>query len=141
MPGQNDEQASSVQETSIRTLQSHPGAGQCASSDMHKAIIVIIFIDIAITIIVIIIDIISIIIMFRSSTDMHQAISHVFDILYFTHSGQVINDKAVIHHQHHHHHHRQHHQHRHHQHAISPSPTLARFSMTRQSLSASIWAK
>ena len=59
--GQNDEQAASVQETSRRTLQSHPGAGQCASSDMHQAIVVI-FIDTAITIIVIIIDIIFIII-------------------------------------------------------------------------------
>ena len=96
MPGQNDEQASSVQETSRRTLQSHPGAGQCASSDMHQAIIIIIFIDGTITIIINIIDIIFIIIMFRSSTGMHQAISHVFDILFFTHSSQVINEKAVI---------------------------------------------
>ena len=53
MPGQNDEQASSVQETSIRTLQSHPGAGQCASSDMHQAIVVIIILIIVISVIVI----------------------------------------------------------------------------------------
>ena len=105
MPGQNDKQASSAQETSRRTLQSHPGAGQCASSDMHQAFIITIFIDIVITIIFINSDIIFMIIMFRSSTGMHQAISHVFDILYFTHSGQVINDKALIHYQHHHHHH------------------------------------
>ena len=114
MPGQNDEQASSAQETSRRTLQSHPGAGQCASSDMHQAIIITIFIDIAITIILINIDIIFITIMFRSSTNMHQASSHVFDILFFTHSGQVINDKVVM--IHHHHHHQNYHHHHHYRH-------------------------
>ena len=71
MPGQNDKQASSAQETSRRTLQSHPGAGQCASSDMHQAFIIIVFIDVTITIIINIIDIIVIIVIIRSSTDMH----------------------------------------------------------------------
>ena len=71
MPGQNDKQASSAQETSRRTLQSHPGAGQCASSNMHQAFIITIFIDVTITIIINIIDIIVIIVIIRSSTDMH----------------------------------------------------------------------